>query len=111
MRTTSFVWNFPAPDASSNSTATFYDDRGLSESLTFYIETNKDSTGTVIFQTAESTGSTVHTGTLGSTAGYTLSTGLTRTVTFTQPVRAVRPRIVALSSGGIRISLQGQGSW
>jgi hypothetical protein len=89
MRTTSFVWNFPASDASSNSTATFYDDRGLSES----------------------TGSTVHTGTLGSTAGYTLSTGLTRTVTFTQPVRAVRPRIVALSSGGIRISLQGQGSW
>ncbi len=85
--------------------------RGLGLEHTFMITTNKDSTATVHFQHARSTGSTETYGVLGSASGYALTTGETRTISFTGPLNTVRPRIEDATTGGIGILLTVQGPW
>lgn len=107
MKTDSFVWTF-----TSSGSGAFYDTHGLPDAITFYVATNKDSTASVVFEEAASTGSTAVSGTLGASTGLAqMSTGLTRTFSISDPVRAVRPRVTDMSTGGVRVELIGVGSW
>jgi hypothetical protein len=108
MRTDSFSWTF-----TSTGSGVFHDTRGINERTTFYVQTNATSTASVVFEQAASTGSTDAAGTLGPSTGLAqISTGTLRTFSVsTQAVRAVRPRVTAMSTGGVRVDLVGTGQW
>lgn len=106
MVTDSFVWTF-----TSTGTGAAYDLRGIGDSITFYAETSANSTATVLFQTGASTGSTSHFGVLGASTGLVCDTGALRTITFEQPLLAVRPRVSGMSGAGVRVQLVATGDW
>ncbi len=104
MRTDSKVWEFTSSGAGA-----WYDMRGISRSVTFYIETNGTSTATIRIDEAGSTSSTSHARVLSAAAS--LSTGESTIATVSRPVSAVRPYVQSMSTGGVRVELVGEGSW
>lgn len=89
--------------ASTGASTTAFDSRGMSQSLSFYIETGPGCTATINIQSRVGTS----TGPYATLSTTSLSTGAVSLVQFLGPMGWVRPYVTSKSTGDLSIRLLG----
>ena len=97
-----YTWVYSTTTSTGASTVAF-DSRGMSQSLSFYIETGAGCTATVNIQTRAGNS----TGPYATLSTTSLSTGAVSLVQFLGPLAWVRPYVTSKSTGDLTVRLIG----